>query len=81
MVYDFLGKKRQLDDEIILKLDESDQIEPPLKKMLTTGEYNKITLTKRSEILTKHVKKIYKCVNTKGIIDRNTSIVYPFGYN
>ena len=81
MVYNFLGKKRQLDDDIILKLDESDQIEPPLKKMLTIGEYNKITLTKRSEILTKHVKKIYKCVNTKGIIDRNTSIVYPFGYN
>ena len=81
MVHNFLGKKRQLDDNLIVQLDESDQSEPPFKKTITMAEYNKITLTKRSEILTKHVKKTYKCVNTKGIIDRNTSVVYPFGYN
>ena len=80
MVRDFLGKKRKLDDGTIQKTDD-DQRPPPLKKMITTAEYDKITLTKRSEILTKHVQKTYKCVNTKGIIDRNTNIVFPFGYH
>ena len=43
--------------------------------------YNsKISITKDSKLLTKKLEKIYKCVNTKGIIDINTSIVYPFGY-
>ena len=43
--------------------------------------YNsKISITKDSKLLTKKLEKIYKCVNTKGIIDVNTSIVYPFGY-
>ena len=44
------------------------------------AEYNKITISKKSEILTTSLKKIYKCVNNKGIIDISTSIVYPFGY-
>ena len=45
------------------------------------AEYNKISISKKSEILTTSLKKIYKCVNNKGIIDISTSIVYPFGYN
>ena len=43
--------------------------------------YNsKISITKDSKLLSKKLEKIYKCVNTKGMIDVNTSIVYPFGY-
>ena len=58
MVHNFLGKKRQLDDNLILQADESDQSEPPLKKTITMAEYNEITLTKRSDFM-------YKCVKHK----------------
>ena len=50
-------------------------------QMHQIAEYNKISISKKSEILTTSLKKIYKCVNNKGIIDISTSIVYPFGYN
>ena len=44
--------------------------------------YNsKIAITKDSKLLSRKLEKIYRCVNTKGIIDTRTSIVYPFGYN
>ena len=43
--------------------------------------YNsKIAITKDSKLLSKKLEKIYRCVNTKGIIDTSTAIVYPFGY-
>lgn len=44
------------------------------------AKYEKIKITKKSEIITKQLDKIYKCVNTKGVIAAKTSIVYPFGY-
>ena len=53
---------------------------PSLKKLMTTAEYNKISITNDSKIIIRPLKKLYACVNTKGLIDCNTSIVYTYGY-
>lgn len=62
---------KNCNDELPLKIPPS----------IITATYEKISISKESNILTKALQKKYKCVNNKGIIDSSTSIVYPFGYN
>ena len=54
--------------------------EVPPPKNLVAYYASKITITKDSQIISRETHKIYKCVNTKGLIDTETSIVYPFGF-
>lgn len=51
------------------------------KNFVTTAEYRKIMILNTSEIVTRPLKKLYRCVNTKGVIDTVTSVVYPYGFS
>ena len=54
--------------------------EVPPPKNIVAYYASKITITKDSQIISRETHKIYKCVNTKGLIDTEISIVYPFGF-
>ena len=54
--------------------------EVPPPKNLVAYYASKITITKDSQIISRETHKIYKCVNTKGLINTETGIVYPFGF-
>lgn len=75
-----LRKRKASDINIESEEEECPDNKTPSRKIIR-AEYDKITIDKTSIIYTKKIVKNYKCVNTKGIIDRKTSIVYPYGYN
>ena len=83
------GQKCRINEKILRSTDQSAarthlitrSATPAARKTDLVAYYaSKITITRDSQIVTREAHKIYKCVNTKGIIDTKTSIVYPFGF-